>query len=65
MSRDDFEAFIDSHIERRMKKLMEVKSLLLEQAVELSMDGGSDEMAEKAEKCAQILDELYDEERYR
>ena len=48
-----------------MKKLMEVKSLLLEQAVELSMDGGSDEMAEKAEKCAQILDELYDEERYR
>ena len=65
MSRDDFEAFIDSHIERRMKKLMEVKSLLLEQAVELSMTGGSDEMAEKAEKCAQILDELYDEERYR
>lgn len=65
MSRDDFEAFIDSHIERRMKKLMEVKSLLLEQSVELSMTGGSDEMAEKVEKCVAILDELYEEERSR
>ena len=65
MSRDDFEEFIDSHIERRMKKLMEVKSLLLEQSVELSMTGGSDEMAEKVEKCVAILDELYEEERSR
>ena len=65
MSRDDFEAFIDSHIERRMKKLMEIKSLLLEQSVELSMTGGSDEMAEKVEKCVAILDELYEEERNR
>ena len=65
MSRDAFEEFIDSHIERRMKKLMEVKSLLLEQSVELSMNGGSDEMAEKVEKCVMILDELYEEERSR
>ena len=42
----DFEEFIDSHIERRMKRLMEVKSLLFEQSVELSMTGGSDEMAQ-------------------
>jgi len=65
MSRSDFEEFIDSHIERRMKRLMEVKSLLLEQSVELSMTGGSDEMAEKVEKCVAILDELYEEERSR
>jgi hypothetical protein len=44
---------------------MEVKSLLLEQSVELSMTGGSDEMAEKVEKCVTILDELYEEERCR
>ena len=61
MSRSDFGEFIDSHIERRMKRLMEVKSLLLEQSVELSMTGGSDEMAEKVERCTQILDELYEE----
>ena len=60
MSRDDFEAFIDSHIKRRMDGLRLIKEVLLGKKLKPEKCWGKN--LSETERALSLVQELYEEE---